>query len=242
MRGLLILLLCSASAMAAEKLSTLTIAAESIGTIVGTNGQVAGTGFVIGTETNVVTCDHVVAPQTALEFHFVTTAGAHVPLSLDTVLRRYDLAVLKIAPPVRLRPLPYGDIRRLRPGDDIVYVGWNVPAQTFRASKATVTAVGVAFNDGASVDFIEFEGEGIPGYSGGPILNIKGEVIALMREAWNKRGVKGGPEVLVNRGFAIEPAMLAKEVYYPTAGGGPAAPGGTNTISIRLDSGGAGAQ
>jgi S1-C subfamily serine protease len=235
MRGLLILLLCSSGAMAAEKLTTLNITAESIGTIVGTNGQVVGTGFVVGTETNVITCDHVVAPQTSLEFHFVNTTGAHVPMSLDTVLRRYDLAVLSVSPPTRLRPLPYGDIRRVRPGDDVVYVGWNVPAQTFRAAKATVTAVGVAFNDGATVDFIEFEGEGIPGYSGGPILNTKGEVIALMREAWNKRGVKGGPEVLVNRGFSIEPAMLAKEVYYPTTGGAAVPAVGTNTISIRLD-------
>ena len=98
-------------------------------------------------------------------------------------------------------------------------------------------AIGVALYEGVSVDFIEFEGEGIPGYSGGPILNNKGEVVALMREAWNKRGVKAGAaEVLVNRGFSIEPAMLSKEIYYPTTPQANTNTLSTNTISIRLES------
>jgi len=167
----------------AERFKTLTLNAEAFGTIVGTNGQIAGTGFIVGSPGRVITCEHVVASQLAFNFHFVNASGAHLPVTLETVLRRYDLSVLQFDFTNQIPPLPYGDIRRVRPGDDVVYIGWNVQDSKFRVSKAIVSAIGVALNDGVSVDFIEFEGEGIPGYSGGPILNHRGEVVALMREA-----------------------------------------------------------
>jgi len=234
-RPIIILGLGAVYAFGADRLTTLHFDLQSVGTIVGTNGQISGTGFVVGTPDHIITCEHVAAMQPVFNYHFLNGLQAHVPVTLETVLRRYDVAVLRIDSTNRLPPLPYGDIRRVRPGDDVVYVGWNVNDGKFRISKAEVTAIGVAFNEGVSVDFIEFEGEGIPGYSGGPILNVKGEVVALMREAWNKRGLKGGPEVLVNRGFSIEPAMLSKEIFYPTGPAFTNAPG-TNTISIRLES------
>ena len=63
----------------------------------------------------------------------------------------------------------------------------------------------------AIVDFIEFTGEGRPGYSGGPVLNMEGRVVGLMREAWTKRGVKGGAEYLVNRAFSVELISVLEE-------------------------------
>lgn len=234
-RSILIAMLGSGFGYGAERFTTLTVTAESIGTIVGTNGQIVGSGFVVGSPGRIITCEHVVAVQPIFNYHFINAVGAHVPVTLETVLRRYDLAVLRLDSTNHLTPLPYGDIRRVRPGDDVVYIGWNTNKQALSVSKAVVSAIGVAANEGVSVDFIEFEGEGIPGYSGGPILNHKGEVVALMREAWNKRGVKGGAEVLVNRGFAIEPAMLSKEIYYPTTPPPNTNTPATNTISIRLE-------
>ena len=46
------------------------------------------------------------------------------------------------------------------------------------------------------------------------MFSTKGEVIAIMREAWTKRGVKGGPEILVNRAFSVGIlSTLEEEVF-----------------------------
>ncbi len=235
LRGVYLLLLAVDVAAAAERFTTLKLNVEAFGSIVGTNEVIVGSGFVVGGPERVMTCEHVVASQSAYRFNFINAAGAHIPLTVETLLPRYDLAVLRLNLTNALSPFPFGDIRRIRPGDDVVYMGWNAMDNSLKVSKSVVTATGVVLNDGVSVDFLEFQGEGIPGYSGGPILNHRGEVVALMREAWTKRGVKGGPEALVNRGFAIEPAMLAKEIHYPITPVTNGIPAGTNTISIRLD-------
>ena len=61
-------------------------------------------------------------------------------------------------------------------------------------------------NDSASavVEFLEFEGVGRPGYSGGPVFDTSGNVIAIVGKAWTKQGVKGGPERLINRAFSLD--------------------------------------
>lgn len=206
---------------------------NSVGTIHATNGVILGTGFAISSS-NIITCAHVVSAQpNSRRFWYAGNIGADL-FTLEKVLPKHDLSILHIDSTNNLKPLKFGDIKRIRPGDPIGYIGWNTNTKTLHGSVSVVSAIGVALNDGVSVDFIEFTGEGRPGYSGGPILNDKQEVVALMREAWNRRGVRGTNEVLVNRGFAIEPAMLLKEIQYPTDSvtNGP----GTNTITIRFES------
>jgi hypothetical protein len=45
------------------------------------------------------------------------------------------------------------------------------------------------------------------------VLDLDGNVVAVMHEAWTKRGVKGGRTVLVNRAFSVEVfAELDREV------------------------------
>ncbi len=224
------------TSLGADKLQSISFNPQSVGVIVGTNGSMVGSAFVVGSPQRVITCDHVVRTQPAFNFTYRAASGDMIPASIETMMHRYDLAVLRLDGTNQMAALPFGDIRRIRPGDQIVYAGWNVKENTLvKVSLATVSAIGVAENEGVSVDFIEFEGEGVPGYSGGPVINVKGEVIALMREAWNKRGVKGGNEILVNRAFSIEPAMLSKEIFYPSAGTPPATnTAGTNAITIQL--------
>jgi S1-C subfamily serine protease len=205
---------------------------NSFGIIRATNAVILGTGFAISSS-NIITCAHVVSAQTqSLRFYYQGNTRRE-PLILEKTLPERDLAILRIDSTNVLTPLPYGDFRRIRPGDAIGYIGWNTQSNSLHGSGTVVSATGVVLNDGVSVDFLEFRGVGRPGYSGGPILNDKHEVIALMRQAWNLRGVNSTNEVLVNRGFSIEPAMLLKEIHYPnnSATNGP----GTNTISIRFE-------
>ncbi len=103
-----------------------------------------------------------------------------------------------------------GDFKKIRPGDTIYYYGYDqkftdsvkIPAGMMNAG--IVTATGSALNDGIIIDFLEFPGVGIPGYSGGPVFNDRGELVAMMREAWTRQGIKGGPPILMNRAFSLE--------------------------------------
>lgn len=90
-----------------------------------------------------------------------------------------------------------------------------------------MTAVGSALNEGRSVDFIEFEGKAVPGSSGGPVFDNAGNVIGLIREAWTKKGIKGGTEAPMNRAFSIgNLSILGEEVMAPP--GAPMPPSKSN--------------
>ena len=216
MKHILALLLSCVATCIAEGQS-ISFDIDSVGVIIddGINQNI-GTGFVFGRNRDVITCAHVAAERTNLVYDSIDPTNKEVRLSLKYILPRFDLAVLTMneGSPFPLKPVELGDIKRIRPGDTVMYVGWKQGTQLLAVNTAVVTATGSVVNDGAIVEFLEFEGEGRPGYSGGPVFSTKGEVIAIMREAWTKRGVKGGPEILVNRAFSVGIlSTLEEEVF-----------------------------
>jgi serine protease Do len=174
--------------------------------MVGTN--VVGTGFVTaGDPTMVITCAHVVTNGGG-EFTYGVPPNVRRGLSLRATMPQYDIAFLKLSATQALEAVRIGDIRRIRPGDSISYVGWDKLVQTFKGSRGTtVTAIGTALSDGSTVEFLEFHGRAIPGYSGGPVFNDKWEVVAIVARAWTSLGIKGGEPFIINRAFSIEPVV-----------------------------------
>jgi S1-C subfamily serine protease len=186
------------------------------------NWRAIGSAFVFGPKKEVVTCAHVMVSARMRGFTnlFYVTQGTGVrELKLKYILPRYDLAVFDPTPAVEGKPMVIADFKKMRPGDKIHYYGLDsrystpeLPAAMM--NEGVVSAIGSALNEGTTIDFLEFEGRGIPGYSGGPVFNERGELVALMREAWTKKGVNGGQEILVNRAFSLEVLkVLEGEVF-----------------------------
>ena len=171
-----------------------------------------GSAFFAGSQKHIFTCAHV-----ATKGEFVYRG---VSLSKDMDLKsvyflpKYDLSVFALAEPIDGEPLKFGDIKKIRPGDIVIYVGWDKNLSKMKINKATVSSLGSSINNGVIIDFLEFQGKGMPGYSGGPVFDRDGNVIAIMREAWKKQGVKGGKVALMNRAFSTEIlSILDDEVY-----------------------------
>lgn len=85
--------------------------------------------------------------------------------------------------------------------------------KTIQVNLAKVSAQGEQINKGGKAKFIEFEGVGIPGYSGGPVFDGKENLIAIMREARSKKEVKGHNELLINRAFLLNKININKLKY-----------------------------
>jgi serine protease Do len=184
---------------------SITIDANSLGVI--ENGKnVIGSGFVFGKNNMVMTCFHVIEKQDSLLFRTID-GNIHV-LSVVSTDSINDIAILNSKSKICDAPLILDNTWRTKLLDQIMYIGYNsnestIENKTLKSHLAYISAIGQQFNYKGAANFIEFVGEGIPGYSGGPVFNIKGKLIGIMKEAWTKEGLKRGPKILINRAFEI---------------------------------------
>jgi len=201
------------SATAEAQSFSFTINSECVGVIVNAKtGHTIGTGFVLGSGCAIITCAHVVSSNDEYLYEPARTGTLQqgtrkaYQVKLKHIFPKYDLAVLLADADVTKKPLNLGNFQEIRPGDLVIYCGWVKGTKTLQVNQARVLASGDALNDTANavVEFLEFKGVGKPGYSGGPVFDSDGNVIAIVREAWTKRGIKGGSKSLINRAFSID--------------------------------------
>ena len=162
-----------------------------------------GTAFVCGNRKAVFTCSHVVVNDNLWFKGFKSNIRHRMKIKHN--LPNFDLAYLEWVEGEPIESFKFGDFTKIQSGDKIVYIGWNKLKKSYNVNAAIVVATGTALiNFSNKVDFIEFVGEAIPGYSGGPVFNMEGEVIGMIREAWTKKGIKGGKTIKINRAFSTD--------------------------------------
>jgi len=143
-----------------------------------------GTGFIISSDGLVITNKHVVLVQEA-DYTVITNEGKKYDA---TVLARdpiQDLAILKIETDVALPIVKLGDSDNLQIGQTVIAIG-NVLGE-FRNSISvgvisglgrTVTASGAGMTE-VLQGIIQTDAAINKGNSGGPLLNLKGQVIGI---------------------------------------------------------------
>ena len=165
----------------------------------------SGTGFVFDDRGHIVTNAHVLGNATEVEVQYPdgqTYVGAVVGIDRHT-----DLAVISVdADPVHRNPIPIGDSDALEVGDWVAAIGspFGFSGSMTAGIVSQTDRLYWGLSGYAVPDTVQTDAAVNSGNSGGPLLNMYGEVIGV-----NVSGV-GSTEVGDNTGvnFAVSSAIL----------------------------------
>ena len=173
---------------------------DAKGTQVSDNDFGVGTGVVIKDDGTILTNLHVVATAPRLVVTFAD--GLESPAVIVSAQRDKDLAVLKpLNIPDDLQPATLGSSQNIVPGDDVVVLGFPFGLGA-SVSAGVVSGLNRTFKPAegpALTGLIQFDAAANPGNSGGPLVNMAGEVLGIVTAILNPTSVR----TFVGVGFAI---------------------------------------
>ncbi len=135
-----------------------------------------GSGFVIDPSGLIVTNNHVIEGANDIEVIF--TNGEKLRAKLVGKDTKVDVAVLRVKPKKPLVAVKFGDSDRARVGDWVLAVG-NPFALGGSVTEGIISAKGRQIDQGPYDDFIQTDASINKGNSGGPLFNLKGQVIGI---------------------------------------------------------------
>jgi serine protease Do len=136
----------------------------------------AGSGFVVDPTGVIVTNWHVVAGAYEI---FVTFAdGGRLEAQVINAARLIDLALLKVDAGKPLPAITWADSSKVQIGDSVLAIGNPLGIGT-SVSRGIVSALHRNISDTPYDDFIQTDAAINHGNSGGPMFNMKGEVIGV---------------------------------------------------------------
>jgi putative serine protease PepD len=168
--------------------------------------QAQGSGFVYDTAGHVITNDHVVAGASSISVMFAD--GSKYSAKVVGADPSTDLAVLKVdAPSSKLHPLTLGDSSKVQVGDGVVAIG-----APFGLDETVTSGIVSALNRDISStnnftisNVIQTDAAINHGNSGGPLLDMSGQVIGITSQIESESGGNEGV------GFAV-PSNTIKSV------------------------------
>jgi serine protease Do len=161
-----------------------------------------GSGFVIDPTGFVVTNNHVIEGADDIEVIFPN--GTKLKARLVGTDTKTDLSVLKVEPKAPLKAVKFGDSRTMRIGDWVMAIG-NPFGLGGSLTVGIISARGRNINAGPYDNFIQTDAAINKGNSGGPLFNLKGEVIGINTAIISPSGGS------IGIGFAV-PSELAENV------------------------------
>lgn len=146
-----------------------------------------GSGVIVSKEGHVLTNHHVI--EGSQEFTVQLTDGRSLPAKLIGSDPNVDIAVLQIDPKDTVA-LPLGDSDKVLVGQNVVAVGNPFGLQE-TVTRGIVSAKGRALRD-SGVEFFQTDAAVNPGNSGGPLINLHGEVVGINSAIYSETGSWAG--------------------------------------------------
>ena len=170
--------------------------------------QSLGSGFIISADGFVVTNNHVVSPDSRATLQSITVTlpdGTEYEADLIGADAASDLAVLKIRADRTFPFVTFGDSTTARPGDWVVAIG-NPFGLNGTVTSGIISAVYRNTGQGGAYDrYIQTDASINRGNSGGPLFDMRGNVIGINNAIFSPSGGS------VGIGFAI-PAEIAAPI------------------------------
>jgi 2-alkenal reductase len=170
--------------------------------------EALGSGVIIDNQGNIVTNQHVVANQQSLSVIFAD--GTQVAATLVGADAYSDLAVIKVNAKVPA-VAQFGDSDKLEPGQPVVAIGTALGDFKNTVTAGVVSALHRQLDDGSTStqDLVQTDAAINHGNSGGPLLDLDGNVIGINTAVVRSSGMMG--DVAEGLGFAI-PSNTVKTV------------------------------
>lgn len=158
----------------------------------------SGSGFIVDSQGHILTNEHVIEGSNRIAV--VLDDGSTLPAQLISSDATRDIALLKVTTSARLTVLPLAT--QVRAGEAVVALGYPLSL----GSDITVTrGIVSAFRTIRGVDYVQTDAALNPGNSGGPLLNLRGEVVGM-----NTSGLREGEDYIAEGiGFAIKSNVLS---------------------------------
>ena len=167
-----------------------------------------GTGFIVSSDGMILTNKHVVLDEDA-EYTILTNDGDSFSAKVLAIDPFQDLAIIKIENHKKFNALNFGDSNDLQIGQTVIAIGNalgefqnTISVGVISALDRTITASGGGLTETLE-DVIQTDAAINKGNSGGPLLNLKGEVIGI-----NTATVLGAQNI----GFAIPVNKAQKDI------------------------------
>jgi serine protease Do len=160
-----------------------------------------GSGFVISSDGLIITNNHVIDGATSVKVHL---GDRDYPAQIKGFDKATDIALLKIDAGHPLRYLELGDSEAIRVGDWVMVVGNPLNLDktvTTGVVSAKGRSIGIS-GDASFENFIQTDAAINFGNSGGPLINMQGQVVAIAT------AINYGAE---NIGFAV-PVNTLKDI------------------------------
>jgi 2-alkenal reductase len=185
-------------------------------------GQVgSGSGAVISPDGYIITNNHVVDGASSLDVIFSDgTSRTATLVGADALM---DLALLKVDGAVPTY-IPIGDSDALRQGETVIAIGSPLGEYKNSVTVGVVSALNRNLDGGMPEGLIQTDAAINNGNSGGPLINMNGEIIGIntmvVRQSGNSTVVEGlGFAIPSNVMRRVSEQLIAKgEVRYPFLG------------------------
>ena len=134
-----------------------------------------GSGVIVSQEGHILTNHHVIAGVGTIVVQLID--GRHLPAQVIGTDEVTDIAILKISAP-DIVPLPLGDSDAVRVGQMVFAVGNPFGFQA-SVTQGIVSGRDRRASEDSGVEFLQTDAAVNEGNSGGPLLNLRGEIIGI---------------------------------------------------------------